>query len=146
MLTLGTSRKSVPSQVFKSSARVGAELHERAFRRLGGAVRMVVLDNLKEGVLKPDAYDLAPNPLYREVLRHYGEVALPARAGDSDRNARWSAESGTPHAAQGPALREPGGGTSLPGPQGGTLVRRIRGTNKRRVSAMFAEEKPLQLP
>lgn len=26
------------------------ELHEQAFRRLGGTVRVIVLDNLKEGV------------------------------------------------------------------------------------------------
>jgi hypothetical protein len=28
-------------------------LHERVFRRLGGTVRVVVLDNLKEGALTP---------------------------------------------------------------------------------------------
>jgi hypothetical protein len=35
------------------------------------------LDNLKEGVLTPDIYDPALNPLYRDVLTHYGVVALP---------------------------------------------------------------------
>ena len=53
-----------------------AELHERAFRRLGGATRIVVLDNLREGVLVPDIYDPALNPLYRDVLAHYGAVAM----------------------------------------------------------------------
>ena len=57
---------------FKSSSRIWAELHERAFRRLGGAPRVVVLDNLREGVLKPDIYDPTLNPLYADVLRHYG--------------------------------------------------------------------------
>jgi hypothetical protein len=28
------------------------------------------LDNLKEGVLTPDSYDPALNPLYRDVLAH----------------------------------------------------------------------------
>src|SRR5271170_5004675 len=39
VLTLGYSRKSVRLLVFRSSARVWAELHEQAFRRLGGATR-----------------------------------------------------------------------------------------------------------
>ena len=36
VLTLGCSRKSVRLLAFRSSARVWAELHEKAFRRLGG--------------------------------------------------------------------------------------------------------------
>jgi hypothetical protein len=51
VLTLGYSRKSVRLLAFQSSARVWAELHEQAFRRLGGVTRTVVLDNLGEGVL-----------------------------------------------------------------------------------------------
>ncbi len=50
VMTLGHSRKSVRLLVFRSSTQVWAELHEKAFRRLGGATRVVVLDNLKEGV------------------------------------------------------------------------------------------------
>ena len=56
-MTLGYSRKSVRLLVFRSRARIWAELHERAFRRLGGATRLVVLDNLREGVLAADFYD-----------------------------------------------------------------------------------------
>jgi transposase len=37
-LTLGCSRKSVWLLAWKSSAKVWSELHERAFRRLGGAL------------------------------------------------------------------------------------------------------------
>jgi hypothetical protein len=44
VLTLGCSRKCVRLLVFRSSARVWAELHEKAFRRLGGSPRVVVLD------------------------------------------------------------------------------------------------------
>ena len=40
----------------------------RAFRKLGGAVKIIVPDNLREGVLKPDIYDPTLNPLYRDVL------------------------------------------------------------------------------
>jgi transposase len=62
VLTLGHSRKSVRLLVFRSSAPTWAELHEKAFRRLGGVTRVVVLDNLREGVLTPDIYDPALNP------------------------------------------------------------------------------------
>ena len=40
VLTLGHSRKSVRLLVFRSSSRVWAELHEEAFRRLGGVFRL----------------------------------------------------------------------------------------------------------
>src|SRR6185295_302350 len=42
MLTLGYSRKCVRLLVWRSSAQAWAELQERAFRRLGGTVRVVV--------------------------------------------------------------------------------------------------------
>jgi len=58
---------------------VWAELHEKAFRRLGGSTLVVVLDNLREGVLSPDIYDPGLNPLYRDVLAHYCVTALLAR-------------------------------------------------------------------
>ena len=47
VMTLGCSRKSVRLLVWRSSSRVWAELHEQAFRRLGGCPRVVVLDNLR---------------------------------------------------------------------------------------------------
>jgi len=87
VLTLGHSRKSVRLLIFRSSARIWAELHEKAFRRLGGVTRVIVLDNLREGVLTPDIYDPELNPLYSDVLKHYGAVALPCRVQDPDRKA-----------------------------------------------------------
>jgi transposase len=145
VLTLGCSRKSVRLLVEKSSAQIWAELHERAFRRLGGTVRVIVLDNLKEGVLTPDIYDPALNPLYRDVLAHYGVVALPCRVGDPDRKGK--VEAGVGHAKRTPlrGLRF----ESLEAAQA-YLDRwearwadtRIHGTTKRQVAAMFAEERP----
>jgi transposase len=149
VMTLGYSRKSVRLLVFRSSARVWAELHEKAFRRLGGAARIVVLDNLREGVLVPDVYDPALNPLYRDVLAHYGAVAMPCRIQDPDRKGK--VESGVGHAQRTPlkGLRF----ESLQDAQA-YLDRweerwadtRIHGTTKRQVAAMFAEEKPSLLP
>ena len=71
--------------VWRSTTQIWAELHERAFRRLGGTVRVVVHDNLREGVLTPDIYDPTLTPLYRDVLAHDGVIALPCRVRDPDR-------------------------------------------------------------
>src|ERR1700676_1966940 len=100
VLTLGCSRKAVRLLSFGSSSRIWAELHEKAFRRLGGSSRIVVLDNLKEGVLVPDIYDPALNPLFRDVLAHYGCVALPCRIQDPDRKGK--VERGVGHAKNTP--------------------------------------------
>jgi transposase len=149
VMTLGYSRKAVRLLVFRSSAQIWAELHEKAFRRLTGVTRVVVLDNLREGVLSADIYDPALNPLYRDVLRHYGAVALPCRVGDPDRKGK--VESSVGHAQR----------TPLKGLRFESLEQaqayldhweqrwadtRIHGTTKRQVAAMFAEERPALLP
>ncbi len=149
VMTLGYSRKSVRLLVFQSNSRTWAELHEKSFRRLGGAVRLLVLDNLREGVLVPDLYDPTLNPLYRDVLAHYGAVAMPCRVNHPDRKGK--VESGIGHAQMTPlkGLRF----ESLEQAQA-YLDRweahwadtRIHGTTKRQVAAMFAEEKPALLP
>jgi transposase len=100
VLTLGYSRKAVRLLTFQSSTRTWAELHEQAFRRLGGACRTIVLDNLSEGVLKPDVYDPALNPLYRDMLAHYGALALPYRVADPNRKGK--VERGVGHAKNTP--------------------------------------------
>ena len=145
VLTLGYSRKSVRLLVRRSSAQVWAELHERAFRRLGGTVRVVVLDNLKEGVLTPDIYDPTLNPLYRDVLAHYGVVALPCRVRDPDRKGK--VEAGVGHAKRTPlrGLRFEDlddGQAYLDRWERRWADTRIHGTTKRQVAAMFAEERP----
>src|SRR6202049_3107685 len=96
VMTIGYSRKSVRLLLWRSSSRVWAELHEKAFRRLGGSPRVMVLDNLKEGVLVPDIYDPTLNPLFRDVLALYGVTALPCRIQDPDRKGK--VESGVGHA------------------------------------------------
>jgi hypothetical protein len=108
-----------------------------------------VLDNLREGVLTPDVHDPSLNPLYRDVLHHYGAVALPCRVRDPDRKGK--VEAGVAHAQKTPlkGLRF----ESLDEAQA-YLDRweehwadtRIHGTTKRQVAAMFAEERPALLP
>jgi transposase len=149
VMTLGYSRKAVRLLIFRSSSRIWAELHEKAFRRLGGSTRIVVLDNLKEGVLVPDIYDPALNPLYRDVLAHHGAVALPCRIKDPDRKGK--VESAVGHAQRTPlkgkrfeSLEE--AQTYLDRWETNCADTRIHGTTKRQVATMFAEEKPALLP
>jgi transposase len=149
VLTLGYSRKAVRLLTFQSSSRTWAELHEQAFRRLGGVCRTIVLDNLSEAVLKPDIYDPALNPLYRDMLAHYGAIALPCRVADPDRKGK--VERGVGHAKNTPlkgvrfeSLEE--AQTYLDHWENKWADTRIHGTTKRQVAAMFAEEKPALLP
>ncbi len=148
LMTLGYSRKSVRLLTWRSSAKIWSELHEKAFRRLGGAPRTTVLDNLREGVLAPDIYDPRLNPLYRDVLAHYGALALPCRVRHPDRKGK--VESGIGHTQK--MLR----GLRFESAEDaqGHLDHwderwadtRIHGTTKRQVAAMFAEERPHLAP
>ncbi|MCC7034677.1 MAG: IS21 family transposase [Acidobacteria bacterium] len=145
VLTLGYSRKAVRLLTWRSSAQIWAELHEEAFRRLGGTVRIVVLDNLGEGVLTPDIYDPALNPLYRDVLAHYGVIALPCRVGDPDRKGK--VEAGVRHAQQTPLKGQrfeslEAAQAYLDRWEARWADTRIHGTTKRQVAVMFAEERP----
>jgi transposase len=150
VMTLGFSCKCVRLLAFRSSARVWAELHEKAFRRLvsdvrlGGSPRVVVLDNLREGVLSPDFYDPGANPLYRDVLAHYGVTALPCKVRDPDRKGK--VESGVNHAQMTPlkgkkfeSLEE--AQAYLDHWEERSTDKRIHGRTKRQVAAMFAEDK-----
>jgi transposase len=145
VMTLGCSRKSVRLLTFKSSSRIWAELHEQSFRRLGGSTRVVVLDNLREGVLSPDIYDPGLNPLYRDVLAHYSVTALPCKVRDPDRKGK--VESGVNHAQMTPlkgkkfeSLKD--AQAYLDHWESHWADTRIHGRTKRQVAAMFAEEKP----
>lgn len=149
VMTLGYSRKSVRLLVFRSSSQTWAELHEQAFRRLGGCPKVVVLDNLREGVLTPDIHDPTLNPLYRDVLKHYHVVALPCRIQDPDRKGK--VESGVGHAKKTPLkglrFESPAEAQShLDHWEARWADTRIHGTTKRQVAAMFAEERPALQP
>lgn len=85
IMTLKYSGRAFRKTVWKSSKQTWCKLHEEAFRYSGGCPQYVTLDNLKEGVIKPDIYEPDLNPLYAAMLEHYEVVADPARISDSDR-------------------------------------------------------------
>ena len=142
--TLRYSRRSFRRVVWQSGQQVWAELHEQAWRYFGGSCRYVVLDNLKEGVLKPDLYEPKLNPVYAATLAHYEVVADPARVRDPNR--KGSVEHAIGHTQA----------TALKGKRFETIeeqneylehwetkwaASRIHGSERRQVQAMFEEER-----
>jgi len=143
--TLRYSRRSFRRVVWKSSQQTWAELHEQAFRYFGGCPQYVVLDNLKEGVIKRDLYEPELNTVYAATLAHYGVVADPARVRDPNR--KGTVENAIQHTQS----------TALKGRRFETIVAqneflehwentwaatRIHGIERRQVQAMFEEERP----
>lgn len=145
VMTLKYSGKSFRKVVWKADQETWARLHEEAFRTFGGAVSYVVLDNLKQGVLKPDLYEPQLNPLYAALLAHYSVVADPCRIRDPNR--KGTVESAIQHTQT----------TALKGRKFDSIeaqnqwlahweerwaAPRIHGRKKRQVLAMFLEERP----
>ncbi len=145
VMTLKYSGKSFRKVVWKADQETWARLHEEAFMAFGGSVAYVVLDNLKQGVIRPDLYAPELNPVYAAVLAHYGVVADPARVGDPDR--KGTVENAIQH-TQSTALK--GRKFDSIDAQNAHLAHweerwaapRIHGRKKRQVLAMFAEEQP----
>jgi transposase len=145
VMTLKYSRRSFRKVIWKSSSETWARLHEEAFRYFGGAVQYVVLDNLREGVIKPDIYEPEINRVYSEMLAHYGVVADPARVRDPNR--KGTVESAIQH-TQSTALK--GKRFESIEEQNEFLAqwelnwasKRIHGREKRQVESMYQEEKP----
>jgi transposase len=145
VMTLKFSGKSFRKVVCKTSQEVWARLHEEAFRALGGCPQYVVLDNLKEGVIRPDIYAPELNPVYAAMLSHYAVVADPCRVGDPNR--KGTVENAIQHTQS----------TALKGRKFDTIeaqntwlahweerwaALRIHGRKKRQVLEMYREEQP----
>jgi transposase len=147
--TLRYSRRCFRRVVWRSSQETWARLHEQAWRYFGGSCRYVVLDNLKEGVVKPDLYEPELNCVYAATLAHYGVVADPARVRDPNR--KGAVENAIGHTQA----------TGLKGRRFESLeehndflehweskwaASRIHGSARRQVQAMFEEERSLLQP
>ena len=145
VMTLKYSGKSFRKVVWKTDQEIWARLHEEAWRSFGGCCQYVVLDNLKEGVIRPDLYEPELNPVYAAMLRHYGVVADPCRVGDPDR--KGTVENAIQH-TQGTALKGrrfdaiEEQNTWLSHWEERWAAPRIHGRKKRQVLEMYREEQP----
>jgi len=79
IMTLCYSRHRFVRFVFRMDRATWIDCHMRAFKFFSGVVAIVVLDNLKNGVIKPDIYDPLLNRAYADLERHYGFVGDPAK-------------------------------------------------------------------
>lgn len=149
VMTLKYSGKSFRKVVWKTDQQIWARLHEEAWRAFGGCPQYVVLDNLKEGVLRPDLYAPELNPVYAVLLAHYGVVADPCRVGDPNR--KGTVERTIQH-TQTTALK--GRAFESLDAQNAWLAQweerwaalRIHGRTKRQVLELFREEQPRLRP
>lgn len=149
VMTLSNSRHAFRKVVWRSSTETWCRLHEEAFAYFGGTPHTIRLDNLKEGVIKPDVYDPQLNALYAKMLEHYGVVPLPCRPYAPD--LKGKVESTVGH-TQKTALK--GRRFESLDEQNTFLARwnerwaatRIHGTTKRQVRVMFEEERPFLTP
>lgn len=145
VMTLKYSGKSFRKVLWQADQQSWARLHEEAFHAFGGVSTYVVLDNLKQGVIRPDLYEPQLNPVYAALLGHYGAVADVCRVADPDR--KGTVENAIQH-TQTTALK--GRKFEAIDAQNEWLVHwearwaapRIHGRKKRQVLAMFEEERP----
>jgi hypothetical protein len=123
---------------------------ENAFAHFAGVPQVLVLDNLKAGVVTPDWFDAELNPKLRAFADHYGLAILPTRPGTPRHKGKI--EAGVKY-VKGNALRGRTF-TSLEEESRHLLAWettvadvRIHGTIRQQVAKVFAEvERPALLP
>ncbi|MGH8139147.1 MAG: IS21 family transposase [Steroidobacteraceae bacterium] len=145
VMSLKYSGKAFRKVVWKADQQTWARLHEEAFRVMGGSCTYVVLDNLKQGVIKPDLYEPQLNPVYAALLAHYSSVADPCRVRDPDRkgvveNAIQHTQTTALKGRKFDSIEEQN--TWLAHWEERWAAPRIHGRKKRQVLQMYLEEKP----
>ena len=76
---MGASSYTYAEAVASESLEDWIGAHTRMFSYLGGVPQVVVPDNLKSAVIKPDRHDPGLNLTYAEMAEHYGTAVIPAR-------------------------------------------------------------------
>lgn len=76
---MGASQKIYARAVAGEDSHSWLSAHQAAFLFFGGVPKVVVPDNLKSAVTKPNYYDPELNRAYKDLADHYDVVILPAR-------------------------------------------------------------------
>ncbi|MBM3464173.1 MAG: IS21 family transposase [Armatimonadetes bacterium] len=76
---LGASNYSFVEASWSQDLQSWIGAHIRMFRFFGAVPEIVVCDNLKSGVSKPDFYEPEVNPTYLKMAEHYNVAILPTR-------------------------------------------------------------------
>lgn len=77
--TLSYSRYKFVEFVFSQNQQSFVNSHVKMFNFFGGTPKVIVLDNLKSGVIKPDLYNPIINKSYAEMAEYYGCFINPCR-------------------------------------------------------------------
>lgn len=149
-VTLSHSRKGYTEAMARQDTESFVRGIENAFRHFGGVPQLLVLDNLKAGVLKADFYDPELNPKFAAFCEHYEVTALPTRPrtpehkGKVESNIRYVKESAV-KGKEFATLAELN--VHLREWERSVADKRIHGTTRKQVGAHFAEaEKPSLRP
>ncbi len=76
---LGASNYTYAEASWSQSLADGIGSHQRALAFLGGVAQLLVPENLRAAVKRPERYAPEPTASYQELARHYGTAILPAR-------------------------------------------------------------------
>ena len=79
--TLAYSRHKFVDFVYKQDQQSFTQSHVKMFNFFQGTPKVIYLDNLKTGVIKPDLYEPKINRSYAEMGLHYGVFINPCRPG-----------------------------------------------------------------
>jgi transposase len=141
---LSYSRKGYSEVVLRQDTETFIRVLENAVRYFGGVPQLLNLDNLKAAVIKADWYDPAMNPKLADFCRHYGMTPMPCRS-NTPRH-KGKVERGVGYAKN----------NALKGLRFASLVeenahlihweehvadKRVHGTTRRQVVAVFEEER-----
>ena len=141
---LSHSRKGYSEVVLRQDTETFLRVIENAVRHFGGVPRLLNFDNLKAAVIKADWYDPAMNPKLADFCRHYGMTPMPCRSYTPQHKGK--VERGVAYAKNN-ALK--GRRFASLGEQNAHLLqweeqvadKRVHGTTRRQVAAVFEEER-----
>lgn len=77
--TLGASSYTFAEGVLSMNTPSWIDSHIRAFEFFGGVPEIIVPDNTKCAVIRPDRYEPDLNPEFADMAAHYGTAIIPAR-------------------------------------------------------------------
>jgi transposase len=148
-VVLSYSRKGYSEALPRQSTEDFIRALENGFRALGGAPRILVIDNLRAAVQKADWYDPQLNPKVEAFCHHYGCVILPAKPytprhkGKVEAGVKYVWRNGLMGEVFGSIHRE---NAHLQHWEAHVADLRIHGTTKNQVRALFEQERPALLP
>jgi transposase len=93
-MTLCHSRHGYEEAVWKLDLPTFLQLHERAFRDLGGVVQVIRHDNMTAGVSRACQFDPDSNVRYLAFAAHWGFVPLPTRPYHPEENGKQERSGG----------------------------------------------------